>query len=466
MSSVKKRYISVKRGAMKKIIFASGLCFSVIGSAWAQTVNLGGTVTNSAGKPIAGAEVTLIRLSLKDTTNADGVFKIRQSSSLVSNFRNPVLPDSRRGYMEVFNAAGKLTETYQFINGMKMPRVGLNAGIHLARLTIGDTRRTVRFVATAGREGKSLAFSSFRGEIASGASGLVASAAAGDSLRVVRASYRTTVVAVNSLLDSNIAIRLDTNVSAQAAGCGKSFTRPDPAVKQTLNVSGSSRTYQVFIPTSYSSDKQLPLIFALHGGGGNAAGARSDYKLEAATNNAAIIVYPESPFWNYGSGNDMAFFDALLADLKNRYCIDTRKVFATGFSLGGIFVNGIGCIYGGGAVRGIMPVAGSGPNPNMGPASEADIACPAGKPTGDVAVLIIHGTADGNANYKYAQWEANYWSKWNGCSTTAVSGTAPFDGCKIYEGCRAPVYFYTHSGGHMVPGNAGTLIWEFIKKLD
>lgn len=196
----------------------------------------------------------------------------------------------------------------------------------------------------------------------------------------------------------------------------------------------------------------------------NAAGARSDFKLEAVVGNNAIIVYPDN-MTNYASGNDMAFFDALLEDTTGKYCVDSNRVFATGFSMGGIFVNGIGCLRGGSTVRGIIPVAGSGPNPNLGPASEADIACPSGTPKGDLAVMIIHGTADTNALFKYGQWEANYWTKAEGCSSTTSNMASPYQGCVAYQGCRTPVDFCQHSGGHMVPSTAAANIWAFIGSL-
>ncbi|HEX7597085.1 MAG TPA: hypothetical protein VF518_02660, partial [Polyangia bacterium] len=253
---------------------------------------------------------------------------------------------------------------------------------------------------------------------------------------------------------------------SRSTGCGKSTTRPDPGTQQTIPVSGSSRTYQIYVPTGYSPETALTLIFAFHGGGGSAAGARTDFKLEAVVGNNAIIVYPNDAT-NYGSGSDIPFFDAMLADTNSKYCIDTHRVFATGFSMGGIFVNGIGCLRGGTTVRGIIPVAGSGPNPNMGPASEADIACPSGTPTADVAVMIIHGTADTNALFKYAQWEANYWTKAEGCTSTSTTTNlaSPYQGCVAYQGCRVPVDFCQHTGGHMVPSTAAANIWAFITNL-
>ncbi len=259
-------------------------------------------------------------------------------------------------------------------------------------------------------------------------------------------------------------LAIDGSGASRSKGCGKAVTRPDPSAQQSISVAGSARTYQIYVPTGTSSETALPLIFALHGGGGNAAGARNDYKLEAVVGSNAIIVYPNN-MTNYASGGDMDFFDAVLDDTLGKYCIDSHRVFATGFSMGGIFVNGVGCLRGGSTVRGIIPVAGSGPNPNLGPASEADIACPSGTPKGDVAVMIIHGTADTNALFKYGQWEANYWTRAEGCSSTTTNLSSPYQGCVGYQGCRVPVDFCQHSGGHMVPSTAAANIWAFIGNL-
>lgn len=434
---------------------------------FAQNINIGGVVTNKAGKAIAGVVVTLKTAALKDTTDANGYFRISKIS-LSGNSQNVSLTAfPKEGIIEIVDLAGQTVCKQEIKNGVYLPMRGLHSGVFLARTTSNGQKRMFRCMVTNSQKENPVPLRFQTNYYSFEAGWRTADLAVKDTIQVVKSPYQTTNIGVHTLIDTNMTIVLDSGISSTpSAGCGKTFTRPDPSVKQTIAVAGSNRTYQLYVPTNYSPDKPLPLIFALHGGGGSAASARNDYKLEAVTKNEAIIVYPESPFWNYGSGGDIAFFDTLLKDIKNRFCIDTRNVYATGFSLGGIFVNGIGCIYGGKEVRGIMPVAGSGPNPNMGPASESDIACPAGKPTGDVAVLIIHGTTDGNAAYKYGQWEANYWSKWNGCTTTTVSGATPFEGCKIYQSCRTPVYFYTHSGGHMVPANAASLIWEFIKLLN
>ena len=49
------------------------------------TVNLSGTVSNQAGKPIAGAIVSLVKQQLKDTTGADGAYNITRGDVPLSS---------------------------------------------------------------------------------------------------------------------------------------------------------------------------------------------------------------------------------------------------------------------------------------------------------------------------------------------------------------------------------------------
>lgn len=438
-------------------------------AAHAQTIDLRGVVRNKAGAALPGVAILQRGTGLRDTTDAQGRFRLERASSAVrpaagrpSAETGPdglrvVLPTGGAVRWRLADLEGRAIRSERFVLGAgtwTLPTADLPTGTYLGRLESEGGATTFRFTRLPGG-------------VASGSPGPEAAprqaAAALDSLVATKAGYAPLAFPVPSLVDSNLVLTLDTAVATGSEGCGKTATRPDPASKQTLPVSGTNRTYLLFLPTNYDKSKPYPVVFAFHGGGGNGAAARNDFKLEAAANNGAILVYPDGG-WNYGSGTDVAFFDAILKDMKSKYCLDTKRVFATGFSLGGIFVNGLGCLRGGTTVRGIVPVAGSGPNPNMAPA-QADIACPAGTPPSDVPTMVIHGTADGNALYKYGQWEAEFWRKWNGATTTTTTSPAPYSGCVDYQGGRVPVRFCTHSGGHMVPSWAGSYIWSFVQSI-
>jgi polyhydroxybutyrate depolymerase len=125
----------------------------------------------------------------------------------------------------------------------------------------------------------------------------------------------------------------------------------------TWIVDGSQREAIVFAPAHTFVPIRHPLIFAFHGHGGNMSGTAIQMHLETLWPEA-IVVYPQGlnapgPIdpvgtrtgWQYEAnetagnvGNrDLHFFDAMLATMKQTYHVDERRIYATGFSSGGVF---------------------------------------------------------------------------------------------------------------------------------
>jgi len=125
----------------------------------------------------------------------------------------------------------------------------------------------------------------------------------------------------------------------------------------TWTVDGEKREALVVAPVSTAAVKR-PLVFAFHGHGGNMNGAAQSMHIHVVWPQA-IVVYPQGlihrptpgdpqgnrPGWqveaNQSAGNvgnkDLDFFDAMVATMKQKYIIDDRRVYTTGFSNGGIF---------------------------------------------------------------------------------------------------------------------------------
>ena len=107
-------------------------------------------------------------------------------------------------------------------------------------------------------------------------------------------------------------------------------------------------------------------MFVFHGKGGSGSAVRGAFGLEAEAKGKAVFVYPDglNKDWNYNDpvarNDDVQLFDAVLDKLKNDVCIDTGRVFATGFSNGGYFANHLGC-YRGGVIRAVASHGGGGP---------------------------------------------------------------------------------------------------------
>jgi polyhydroxybutyrate depolymerase len=108
---------------------------------------------------------------------------------------------------------------------------------------------------------------------------------------------------------------------------------------------GLERTYLVHIPPSYDKNKSMPLVIALHGGGGSAKGMVKLTKggfNRLADKEGFIVVYPEGTEhkWNDGrderfsQADDVGFISALIEHLAQSINIDRARIYATGISNG------------------------------------------------------------------------------------------------------------------------------------
>ncbi|HSS21691.1 MAG TPA: hypothetical protein VLL54_16580 [Pyrinomonadaceae bacterium] len=125
----------------------------------------------------------------------------------------------------------------------------------------------------------------------------------------------------------------------------------------TWTVGAQQRQAIVFAPAPTISNVEHPLVFCFHGHGGNMQGMSQLMHLQTLWPEA-IVVYPQgliSPRpmdppgnatgWQYEAnqtrgnvGNrDLDFFDAMVATMKQTYAVDEKRIYATGFSLGGVF---------------------------------------------------------------------------------------------------------------------------------
>jgi polyhydroxybutyrate depolymerase len=135
----------------------------------------------------------------------------------------------------------------------------------------------------------------------------------------------------------------------------------------SISVGGLERSFISYIPPTYDSRKAYPIIFAFHGRTNSNVQVREYFGLEKAMPEA-IILYPSglkngrSFTWaNQGDdGNslrDYALFDELLRITSFYYCVDQRRVFVVGHSLGAYFANSVACARAG-VVRAVASLAG------------------------------------------------------------------------------------------------------------
>ncbi|MCE9561684.1 MAG: alpha/beta hydrolase [Planctomycetes bacterium] len=125
----------------------------------------------------------------------------------------------------------------------------------------------------------------------------------------------------------------------------KHGTFPDESIK----VGKDTRTFRLVVPKSVDLAKPAPLVIAFHGMGIDSKDLMPKYtKLDdLADDKKFVLVYPEAKGKAWGLlpdkvKADLAFFDALLDDVKSRHKIDPDRIYVLGMSNGGYFAHLVG----------------------------------------------------------------------------------------------------------------------------
>lgn len=262
--------------------------------------------------------------------------------------------------------------------------------------------------------------------------------------------------------------------AGKSAGCGKTRTLTDG--RKTISVNGTNRAFIIRAPSNYSNQTPYRLIFAYHWLNGNAnqvanggnGGSTDDpyYGLWDLAKNTTIFVAPEGidAGWANTGGRDLAFTDAMLKQIQDDMCVDTTRIFATGFSYGAAMSNALACartdIF-----RGVALYAGAQLS-----------GCDGG--TKPIAYFHAHGISDSVLNISQGRSLRDRAVRNNKC--TAMNPPEPAKGsgthtCTSYQNCTAgyPVRWCAFDGDHnptekdrgqaksWVPGEAWTFISQF-----
>jgi polyhydroxybutyrate depolymerase len=137
-----------------------------------------------------------------------------------------------------------------------------------------------------------------------------------------------------------------------------------PAIREKLNnrkiiIDKLARNYEFYVPSSYNGKKALPLVLMFHGAGGTGRGASFETGwLKKAESEGFFMAFPNAlprypdkasnfrrnpQLWNDGSKrfyseqnavDDIAFVKALIQDLETNFRVDSKRIYATGFSNG------------------------------------------------------------------------------------------------------------------------------------
>lgn len=194
----------------------------------------------------------------------------------------------------------------------------------------------------------------------------------------------------------------------------------------TITIGSDVRTYYVYRPTAFNQQTEsLPVIFALHGLGGNASQMMLVGFNQIADTARAIVVYPEGKLNSYNqqawangtalqsNANDVQLINVLIDTLYYRYNINLSKVYVAGLSMGGIMAHRLGCRLSN-RIAAIASMTGT--------ISTDDLTnC---TPAFPMPVIHWHGTADGTVPYNSGQLPTlelvpstmHYWLTKNNCT--------------------------------------------------
>lgn len=235
--------------------------------------------------------------------------------------------------------------------------------------------------------------------------------------------------------------------------------------KLELTVDGVARTGIVYAPPS-AKEKPAPLVFVFHGHGGNALQVGRSFAMfrhwpEAISvhlqglNTPGKLTDPEGkkPGWQSSPGilgdRDLKFFDAVLANIKDTYKVDTKRIFSTGHSNGGGFTYLLW------QQRPDVFCA-------MAPSAAAAARLGAGATFKPKPAMHIAGTNDPLVKFAWQEIMIAKVKQFNGCE---AEGKPWATDCTLYPSkTGTPFIAFIHQGDHKFPEEAPPLIAKFFKE--
>lgn len=260
---------------------------------------------------------------------------------------------------------------------------------------------------------------------------------------------------------------------------GKTYQAGDH--NMSVNVDGKNRTFIMHVPSQYKGDKPVPLVVDYHPVGGSGAGQMNEnggttYK-KITDQEGVISLYPDGTGgvsmmgagWNVGpccsKDDDIKFSREMIKAVEEKVCIDTKRVYAAGFSMGGGMSNHVACNMAD-VFAAVAPAA-------MDLNTTNSATCSPARP---ISIIMFRGTADNvcrygggdsgfndGLNFLGAEGNFKFWADKNGCTGSPSKNS---NGCDEYSNCKdgVKVVLCTKQGGGHEQGN-GSIGWPFLKSF-
>jgi len=283
---------------------------------------------------------------------------------------------------------------------------------------------------------------------------------------------------------SSVAGQTSVSGNSSVGGGSSVVACPSPALKAgdtdvTVQVGTTTRSYLLHVPSIYDGRTQVPLIVDFHALTGTGARERSGSPYPAQTDPEGVIMAfptglpgPSGTAWNFGpccvaNVDDVAFVKAMVAQIQSTACIDAKRVYAVGISIGGGMAHYLAC-HAADVFAAVAPAAFDLLAENVGDC----------KPAQAITVISFRGTADplepytGGASavvpgmpitFLGAKATFQKWAEIDQCTDTP--STEDSNGCSAYSACQGgvEVVLCTKQGGGLEAGNPG-IAWPILKR--
>jgi len=243
-----------------------------------------------------------------------------------------------------------------------------------------------------------------------------------------------------------------------------------PGESQTISIDlgdGGVRSYDVYVGTSVQVGKAVPLLVNMHG-------LTNTPEIQAlfsqmnpvADANGFVVVYPDGLGASFNAGgccglassadvDDVGFVRAIVADAESKICIDSKRVYETGFSNGGMMSYRLACDAAD-LFAAVAPTEGENETTTCTPSRPVPLA--AFQYLGDP---IVPATS--------AQQSVEMWANRLDCtdSSPAQATNAGF-ACEEWSQCGggSQVWYCTMPGGtHYPPIGSAPVVWSFLSQF-
>lgn len=490
----------------KKAVFGLALSSLVsMGFAW----SISGNVTNEDGVPLASVAIASMNYSgISGTTDDAGNFSVSNEDPNIVFGKNSITGfkvEYKNNLLSINNVAGKSVKVslmdalgkiaYQneFSSTNILLDLKKNTNQKFMILKVRAEGSNHNYVLT--QKGATLALLKEGGALAN-----IAFSLAGYRMEtyqmVSEVETDVKIVMHKQVIPSSSSQNPDVGSSSNGISSSSVYAPTSSSTPEITSCTGKTliknqdiyvdnRKVIVKFPAGYDGTKPAPLLVNYHPIGGSAtAWAGSSQIAQNALADGAIVIFPDgeqSPnrgqAWNVGpcctDADDITFTKNFIKKLKDESCIDPKRIYAAGYSMGGGMSNYVACkmadIFAAVAPSAMdlsKEVVDDGMNGGCNPSRPIPVLNFRG--TADFVVVYDGAYSDyvaGKAiNFLGAKKNLAAWVRINGCTGSAKSST-PYNGCELYDTCNGGVQtgLCTIQGGGHNEG-PGDQAWNFLKQ--